>query len=221
MSPAATQPVTAQTTATAASVPATTTVGSSATDSTWAPAATAAAAAAVTPVDGYSNFYQADLSGLNKCNTNAGALGIIENASKYYLLCQNAPNGYSYSANQATTQCPYPSDQMRCMNASCVAGGTKNIISGFCQGTHQSAGPCGSQFAAQGADLDVTECHTVQGALQDLSPNTPSGWTQWRICGGNSTAFYVMTEVAVGDNGNGTWNLLAITCCLLKLVPSG
>ncbi|XP_064119407.1 uncharacterized protein LOC135224382 [Macrobrachium nipponense] len=160
------------------------------------------ASAAVTPVD-VTNLNTAPIASTQPCNGNAGAVGIYEDNSGFYLLCMNAPNGYSYQADNPSTQCS--GNQMGCMTVSCPS---KSAIRGFNSQNGGTAGPCSAPNDR--TKLDTTDCHTISGAMQ-TRPTNKASWIKWRLCDGSK--FYVMTASSVTSSG-ASWDLTSITCCL-------
>ncbi|KAG7174370.1 hypothetical protein Hamer_G003309 [Homarus americanus] len=175
-------------------------------------AVTTTLSASPTSMADISNTHTANVKTKAMCNANAGALGIYQDSTSFFLICKNHPNELPFNINQPTDECVNTGDYMQCMSVTCTGN---NIINGFRQATFPVEGPCSSNFIASITSLDLTDCHTVSGAMQ-TQPANSDGWTQWRICPGDTTSFYVMTGVQVTDLGSGEWSLDSITCCLIR-----
>ncbi|XP_066971285.1 uncharacterized protein [Macrobrachium rosenbergii] len=190
----------ASTTSTASSTSTMTTTSTASSTSTMT--TTSAASATVTPVD-VNSLNIAPIASTQPCNGNAGAVGIYQDSSGFYLLCKNAPNGYSYQADNPSTPCS--GNQMGCMSVSCPSN---SAIRGFNTQNGSPAGPCSAPNDK--TKLSTSDCHTISGTMQD-QPTGKTSWLQWRLCGGSG--FYVMTASSV-SGASTSWTLTSITCCL-------
>lgn len=128
------------------------------------------------------------------------------------LFCLSPPAGLEYSAPATTDKCTY-SNIRDCMTMACPSGtvymGPKSTWGG-------SFSACSTGFDSAVATLDSTDCHVVEGVLQDKPAIAVSSWVQWRYCESTDTAFYVITEAVVAAISGVKSDLTSIKCCRVK-----
>ena len=76
-------------------------------------------------------------------------------------------------------------------------------------------GPC-ARYTSTVSVLDPYDCHTITGPPQHTNQKEYE-WKAWRLCGGNDQNLYLLTEVHIIKNDDGSWDYRSATCCRVTI----